>query len=209
MNSFGKLVGCFAFRVTVFAVQVRWFTFLLSFWVLSVTAAEPLVVKDLDGVTRTPLEVGEANAVVLVFITHDCPVANGYVPEYRRLFGEYHDRGIGFTLVHVDPDARTERLRRHRNEFGLQSLAVVHDLRHELVRAVGAEMTPEAVVVVSGGAVCYRGRVDNLYADYGKRRREPTRRDLRNALDAILAGRPVPVARTEVIGCHIPPLRLP
>jgi hypothetical protein len=52
--------------------------------------------------------------------------------------------------------------------------------------------------------VLYRGRIDDRVADFGKRRVEPTRRDLRLALDAILAGKPVPARRTKAVGCYIP-----
>jgi hypothetical protein len=53
-------------------------------------------------------------------------------------------------------------------------------------------VTPEVAVVGPGGALLYRGRIDDLWSDYGKRRQEPTTRDLRAALDAALAGRPTP-----------------
>lgn len=172
-------------------------------------AADSLSLKDLDGVIRTPLEIGGSTAAVLLFVTHDCPIANGYAPEYRRLREEYPANKISFTLVYVDPDAGPDQLRKHRDEYGLARLRAIHDRRHRLVAAVGAEITPEAVVLTAGGKIAYRGRVDNLYADYGKRRREATKRDLRNALDAVLAGKPVPNPRTEAIGCYIPPLNLP
>jgi hypothetical protein len=50
----------------------------------------------------------------------------------------------------------------------------------------------------------YRGRIDDRYVDFGKRRPEPMTHDLREALEAILAGRPVARPRTEPIGCDIP-----
>ena len=50
----------------------------------------------------------------------------------------------------------------------------------------------------------YRGRIDDRVADFGKRRVEPTRRDLRLALDDILAGKPVQTRLTKAVGCYIP-----
>ena len=52
-----------------------------------------------------------------------------------------------------------------------------------------ATVTPQAVVVGPGGIVKYRGRIDNQYAALGKPRRVVTVHDLRDALDAVLAGR--------------------
>ncbi|MGB0583162.1 MAG: redoxin family protein [Limisphaerales bacterium] len=160
----------------------------------------------LDGKTLTPLSVGKNKASVLLFVTHDCPISNGYCPEYRRLQIEYAAKKIGITLVYVDPDAGKSELLKHRKEFGLKEFAAIHDARHRLVKATGATVTPEAVVIGRKGSIEYRGRVDNLYADYGKRRRQATVRDLRNALDALISGKPVPKTRTEAIGCFIPPL---
>jgi hypothetical protein len=65
-------------------------------------------------------------------------------------------------------------------------------------------MAPEVAILDPDGKVAYRGRIDDWYVDYGKRRGEPTRRDLRDALDAILRGAPVPNPTTKVIGCPLP-----
>jgi hypothetical protein len=65
-------------------------------------------------------------------------------------------------------------------------------------------MAPEAAVLAPDGKVVYRGRIDDRYADYGKRRPEPTQRDLRDALDAVLENKPVRAPTTKVIGCYLP-----
>ena len=51
--------------------------------------------------------------------------------------------------------------------------------------------------------VSYRGRIDDTYTTYGKRRPKPTTHDLRNALTSILAGRKVATPVTRAIGCQI------
>jgi hypothetical protein len=80
---------------------------------------------------------------------------------------------------------------------------VICDTQRELVKRTGVRFAPEVVVLGPDGQQRYRGRIDNLYADYGKRRTQPTERDLRDALDAILAGKPVPKETTKAIGCFI------
>ena len=47
----------------------------------------------------------------------------------------------------------------------------------------------------------YRGRIDDRYIEFGKDRPQPTVRDLERSLEAILAGKPVPVAETRAVGC--------
>jgi hypothetical protein len=59
------------------------------------------------------------------------------------------------------------------------------------------------VLVDRGGAIRYRGRIDNAYADLGKPRQHVTSHDLRVSLDSVLAGRPVPTPETEALGCYI------
>lgn len=66
-----------------------------------------------------------------------------------------------------------------------------------------ASVTPEAVLVDARGEIRYRGRIDNRYVDLGKPRRVVTVHDLREALDAVLAGKPVPHPETTALGCHI------
>jgi hypothetical protein len=50
----------------------------------------------------------------------------------------------------------------------------------------------------------YRGRIDDLYVDFGQRRNAPTKRDLRMVLDAIAAGKAVQYSTAKAVGCFIP-----
>jgi len=80
----------------------------------------------------------------------------------------------------------------------------LRDLSFELVEQTGVTIAPEVAVVSPEGKCLYRGRIDNLYAALGKRRIKATQHDLRDALDAILKGIPVPQETTKSIGCYIP-----
>jgi hypothetical protein len=60
-------------------------------------------------------------------------------------------------------------------------------------------------VIDRGGAVRYRGRIDNFYVAFGRSRQVVTVHDLRDALDAVLAGKPVATPVTQPIGCFIVP----
>ena len=85
-------------------------------------------------------------------------------------------------------------------------MPVALDPRHEWVKRVRPTIAPEAAVFSPTGDLLYRGRIDDQYAGLGKRRTNVTSHDLRDALEAILAGEPVPVARTDAVGCPIPQL---
>ena len=160
-------------------------------------------VKNLEGASVQPLADAGQKATVLFFVMHECPVANGYAPEIARIMSEYSAKGIRSCVVYVENDLTPAKAREHARDYGFKSGAVL-DPKHLLVKAAGATISPEAAVLSPAGEVLYRGRIDDRVADFGKRRVEPTRRDLRLTLDAILAGQPVSTRLTKAIGCYIP-----
>ena len=80
---------------------------------------------------------------------------------------------------------------------------MVLDHGHKLTRLAEAKVTPEAAVFNSKGLLVYRGRIDNLYAGFGKKRFKPTKRDLRDILDALLDGKLLTKQTTKAVGCYI------
>lgn len=163
-----------------------------------------VAMKDVDGVVRLPFDLGGDKASVLFFVLHDCPIANAYSPEIGRIVEAYEKKKVRFALVYVDPDMKSSAIQKHRKEYGHEGYPAFFDKKHVLVKATGADVTPETAVIAGEGRIVYRGRIDNLYADYGKRRRFATEHDLREALDAVLAGKPVGKPRTKALGCFIP-----
>jgi hypothetical protein len=159
---------------------------------------------DLDGRLQHPLENGTNRSTVLIFILADCPVANSYAPEINRLVAEYSPRRVQFFLVHVDDGLKQEDAVKHARDFGYKCPVLI-DRDHALVRRTGVTITPEVAVLGPEGKRLYRGRIDDQQAALGKRRPRPTTRDLRDALDAILAGKPVKRPETKAVGCYIPP----
>jgi hypothetical protein len=67
----------------------------------------------------------------------------------------------------------------------------------------GVTITPEVVVADASGQVLYQGAIDNWFYELGRYRQFITEHYLTDALDAIAAGKPVPVTRTEAVGCLI------
>jgi hypothetical protein len=104
--------------------------------------------------------------------------------------------------VYVDSDLTAEAARKHAAAFGYRC-PVLLDPRHQLVTATGVTTTPEVAVVTADGQIAYRGRIDDRYPEIGVHRQAPTRRDLREALAAVLAEKPVPTPRTTAVGCAI------
>jgi AhpC/TSA family len=160
-------------------------------------------VPDLDGRLTNPWGDPKAKLVVLIFVSTDCPVANRYAPEIERLFEAYARRNVDFWLVYADGRDSVAKIRGHLRDYQYK-LAALRDPEHRLVKRCQVQKTPEAAVFAADGKEVYRGRIDDRFTDYGKSRRAPSHRDLQEAIDAVLSGRPVKVAKTDVVGCFIP-----
>jgi thiol-disulfide isomerase/thioredoxin len=159
---------------------------------------------DTDGRPRSPLTPGGRAATILLFIAPDCPISNSYAPEIVRIAEAYEPKDVAVFAVHSDPGVSAAAAKQHASDYGY-TFPVLLDPQQTLAHHVGATVTPEAVVLDANGEVRYVGRIDDLYYGFGKRREAPTRRDLRDAIDAVIAGKPAPAAGGPPIGCEIPP----
>jgi hypothetical protein len=159
-----------------------------------------LIFKDLNDISRRPLDAADKEGSVLIFYWQDCPVSNGYAPELNRIAAAHTN--FAFYIVQIDADLSVDAAKTHARQFNLQ-MPVLLDPQHRLVKIVKATATPEAVVVGKLGEVLYRGRIDDIYAAFGKKRAAARQHDLSEALDAIAAGRAVKQKETPVIGCLI------
>jgi hypothetical protein len=140
------------------------------------------------------------------FVSHDCPISNYYSQEIRRVCEGYGAQGLHCELVYVDPGLTDDAARKHAQEYAHGAYPKVVDRKHELVRSLHATVTPQVVVVRADKSVAYSGRIDNFYVALGRKRRVVTEHDLRDALDALVAGRPVEKPETNPVGCFIPSL---
>src|SRR5262249_2279762 len=148
---------------------------------------------DLEGKSVNPLADTGAKAVVFIFTRADCPISNRYAPEVRRLSASFTADRVKFWLVYPDPDTTASAIRQHLKEYDYGCDAL-RDPRHELVKATGASVTPEAAIFVldgSGARMIYRGRIDDQYVAFGKHRPAPTVRDLEDVLTAVIKGETV------------------
>lgn len=153
-------------------------------------------------ISGVSVPAADAKATLLVFVGVECPIANRYAPEIARIAKEYAKRGVSTIRVYPDPAATGEQIARHGREYSL-AMPAVRDVRHRWVKLVGATITPEAAVVGPDGTLLYRGRIDDRNVEHGRVLSEGYRKDLRIALDEILAGKRVSIKMTPAIGCFI------
>jgi hypothetical protein len=168
----------------------------------SASGSEAIVVKDVNGKERRPLAEGD-KGTLFFFVLHDCPAANAYAPEMNRIAAQYGAKGVRTYLVYVETDLDEAEASRHARQHQIGFPALM-DRHQELVKVTGATISPEAALVSAEKRVVYHGRIDDRIVAPGQRRVEPTTRDLREALDAMLAGKPVPNPVTKAVGCYLP-----
>jgi peroxiredoxin/mono/diheme cytochrome c family protein len=143
----------------------------------------------------------DKKAVVVVFTGTECPVNNFYMLRLKELHEKYAPKGVQFLAVNSNPQDGTDKIAGHARQHALPFPAL-KDADQKVADLLQAERTPEVVLLDSRRAICYRGRIDDQYG-VGYRRPKPNRRDLVEALEEVLAGKPVSVARTDAAGCLI------
>jgi peroxiredoxin len=150
---------------------------------------------------RTLDDYGHPKAFVLVFATVACPIAQRYLPRLEELANHYHDQGIQFLAVNEGPDESITEVAYQAVEHKMD-FPFVKDFDGQCARAVGADRTPQVVVLDEARRVFYRGRIDDQYRLSGV---QPlaSREDLREAMDDIVAGRPARFGETTADGCLI------
>jgi len=169
----------------------------------SILAAADVRIPDLDDRAVDPFKApAGTKALAFIFVSVECPISNRYAPEVRRLHEKFAAQGVEFSLVYPNPMEPVAAIRRHLKEYSYPMRAL-RDPRQELSKVAGATITPEAAVFDTRGRVLYRGRIDDRYVSLGVERPVASRRDLDEALTAIVAGKAPHEATTHAVGCYI------
>ncbi len=155
-----------------------------------------------DGKTAALHDFKDKKAIVVVFLSFDCPVSTSYAPALAEMAKTYAGKGVAFLGVDGSDEGAAAAVAKRAADFNLP-FPVLKDERRAAADALHAEVTPEAFVLDGDLVLCYRGRIDDGYYARLKRSREVTHHDLRDALDEVLAGKDVTTPVTKAIGCPI------
>ncbi len=143
-------------------------------------------------------------ALLVMFLSRHCPYVQHIKNEIARIGEEYGPRGVGIVAISSNdvsnyPDDAPPRLK----EMAVESrfnFPFCYDEGQEAAKAFSAACTPDLFLFDSVRKLVYRGQLDDGRPSNGK---PVTGRDLRNALDAVLAGRPVNEDQKPSVGCNI------
>ncbi|MCH1502459.1 MAG: hypothetical protein L7V86_02645 [Verrucomicrobiales bacterium] len=142
-------------------------------------------------------------ATVHVFLKENCPIAIYHTKTLSELHERYAEEGIAFRGYVSTSKATEQSVAAFKAKFVIP-FAIEPDASLSKAHHFGAKVTPEVIVLDRDGKTLYRGRIDNTYADLGKRRRVTTSHDLRDVLEALAKGEAVEPKSTEAVGCLIP-----
>jgi peroxiredoxin len=162
---------------------------------------EDFTLRDYHGRPHALGDWADREAVVVVFLGTDCPLSRVYGPRLADLAREFRPRGVAFVGVNAnEQDTLTDLAayaRRCQIDFPL-----LKDIDGCVAAGMGARRTPEAFVLDRQHVVRYWGRIDDQYG-VGVRRASPERRDVADALNELLAGKPVSRPAVPSVGCRI------
>ncbi len=140
-------------------------------------------------------------AIVIVFLGTDCPVGNLYLPRLVELEKSFGPRGVVFLGVNSNASDSLEAVAKHAREYGL-TFPVLKDVGNVVADSALVERTCETLVLDGFCRLRYRGAIDDQYT-YGKAKDRAVHNFLQDALEAMVAGKPIKVTATEVAGCVI------
>jgi thiol-disulfide isomerase/thioredoxin len=175
--------------------------------------APPFSLPGVDGKTYSLASFDKSEILVIIFTCNHCPTAQAYEDRIIQLTNDYTAKKVSViaimpndpSSINLDELGYTDmgdsfdemKLRAKEKKFNFPYL---YDGENEKVSlAYGPIATPHVFIFDNKRILRYSGRIDNIE----KPTKTPTERDARNAIDELLAGKPVSVPTTKVFGCSI------
>ena len=134
---------------------------------------------------------------MVTFIATECPVSNSYNQRMIDVYKDYSSKNVKFIFVNANRSEPASEVRDHARRVGFP-FAVYKDPGNQVADRFDAQVTPESYVIDGSGVIRYHGSIDDSMNESRVHNRA-----LREALDALLAGRPVPRTETKAFGCTI------
>jgi thiol-disulfide isomerase/thioredoxin len=184
-----------------------------SFPTLAIGAQAPdFDLPGVDGQRHTLASFAKAKVLVIVFTANHCPTAQAYEERIAKLDADFGPRGVQLVLIspndplalrldeqsYTDLGDTLEEMKLRAQERGWTFPYLYDGETQEVAHRYGPVATPHVFVFDAERKLRFVGRVDD-----NENPAKATTADARNAIEAVLAGRPVPVVTTKVFGCSI------
>lgn len=171
---------------------------------LGTKAPEFTLLDTVSGQEKSLAELKSDKATVIMFICNHCPYVKHVQGELVKLANDYQPKGIAFIAISANdavnyPDDSPEKMKAVAQQSGY-SFPYLYDETQEVAKAYQAACTPDFYIFDKDLKCVYRGQLDEARP----RNDIPvTGQDIRAALDAILARKPVKPEQIPSIGCNI------
>ena len=168
------------------------------------TEAPPFSLPDTEGKTVSLSDFEGSKGYLIMFICNHCPYVKHVQQELARLGKEYQDKGVAVIAISSNdvanyPDDSPEKMAEEVKTQGY-TFPYLYDETQEVAKAYGAACTPDFFLFDGDKKLVYRGQLDDSRPGNDK---PVTGADLRAALDAVVAGKPVPKQQKPSMGCNI------
>ena len=180
------------------------FVALLSTWAIAPTSGASSAAihwTALREVDDQPLDLEGSQWKVICFLGVECPLARLYGQRLSELSDEYASQGVRVIGINSNPQDSREDVQGYIADLGI-TFPIVKDSDQQIAHSLGATRTAEVMVLDTNGELRYHGRIDDQY-EPGIARAKATRHVLRDAVEALVAGKQVPIEKTKPQGCLI------
>ena len=171
---------------------------------LAIGAAAPdFSLPGVDGKTTSLADLAEAKLLIVAFTCNHCPFVIGSEDRMNALLADYASKGVAMVCINSNetdghPTDSFDHMVERAKDKGF-AFPYLRDQSQEVALAYGALRTPHFYVFDADRKLRYTGRMDDNPMTPG----EETTRELRDALDDLLAGREVKAPLTNPIGCNV------
>ena len=158
---------------------------------------EDFTLPDVDSKDHSLKSLAGKNGTVLLFIAVQCPVSNAYNERMEKLAQDYKAKGINVIGINSNVKEDAAAVKAHAAEHNF-TFTILKDPDNKIADKLGASVTPEAYFLDANNKLLYHGRIDNA-----RNADQVQTTDLRNALDAALAGKSIEKTEAKAFGCTI------
>ncbi len=158
---------------------------------------DDFTLPDADGKAHSLVSLKGKNGSVMIFMATQCPVSNAYNERMEKLAQDYQARGITVIGINSNFSEGAADVKAHAATHKL-TFTILKDEGNKIADRLGATRTPEAYFLDANNKLVYHGRIDNA-----KDMSQVSSSELREALDATLAGKPVAKTTANAFGCSI------
>ena len=165
---------------------------------LAIGAAAPdFTLPDADGKEHSLASLKGKSGTLILFVATQCPVSNAYNERMQKLAEEYRAKGVNVVGINSNVKELAPEVKQHAAANGL-TFTILKDAGNVVADSLQAQVTPEAYLLDAAGKLVYRGRIDN-----SRNGDSITSSELRDAIEATLAGKPVEKTEVKAFGCSI------